>query len=1010
MGRSQPSRRPSFLPFAWIPLALGSGAAAQNVRINGPLAQLGNGDVEHFTTSTDSTRAVFKADARTDELFELVSAPLAGGLNTYLSGGEAVHDVFRTTGGRVVYMTDAATDELFSVPVDGSAPATKLSGPLVAGGNVLGFELAGARVVFVADKVLDGQFELFSVHLDGSSAPLRLVPGTLVGGYRVGPGGESVAHTTPVVGNQDRLQVVPVDGGPALVLAHSGDGSAWSSDFHELRFAPDGVHVLYTTLRLYDAFFDFDLYAVRADGSQAPVPLNLGSYGEFNAPPVFALTPDGSRVVYREHDGRIYSVAPDGTQRVLLGNGLGFALAADGSRVVFHTASQLFSILADGSQAAVPLFGPGNTPRPYVISPDSATVVYAVAEMGTAFRGLWSVPIAGGAPILLNGPVLAGGLGATEFYPPSITPDSSRLVFVAEMTQADRRELYSAPLDGSQPHVRLSNPMVGNRDVLLVALAPDGQRALFTADQTHDETFELYSAPIDGSSLAVRCGEPFAGGPVLGDVQGFQVTADGQHLVYFADQDIDQVPDLYSAPTDGGVVPLRLTGALDSLGTLDPDFALGAQGAWIVFQLQLGSSSWRLYRVPLDGSAEPAEIEGNSLQFPSPYVLTPDESRVVYRMTVPGSGGAEALRSAALDGSGAPVALHPPMAAGRGVTGFQVAPGGQVVVYRADPDLDEVYELFRTPTDGGSGPVKLHPALNGARDVGAFAVDADGQHAVYLADQDVDGVTELYGAALAGGAPVKLSGALPAGGDVTTFVLTPDGEQVLYRADQVVDASFELFLVPIGGGPPLRLAPLAPTASVQPDFQVTADGLGVLFRADALVDNRNELFVVPIDASAAPQRISADMVPGGSVLTFAVSPDLARVLYRANQRVAGVIELFSAPLGGGPVAALDVLPAFGNVLSFQIAPDASAVFFRADGGTDQVFELYRAPLDGRFPAERVSRRLPTNGNVEPDYVALPGRRALYRADAEADSVLELFLSFVGTRHLPAATPTRTVIR
>jgi len=86
--------------------------------------------------------------------------------------------------------------------------------------------------------------------------------------------------------------------------------------------------------------------------------------------------------------------------------------------------------------------------------------------------------------------------------------------------------------------------------------------------------------------------------------------------------------------------------------------------------------------------------------------------------------------------------------------------------------------------------------------------------------------------------------------------------------------------------------------SVQAGFLISADGRSALYRADPLTNNVVELFRVSLDERSAPQRLSADLVAGGDVLSFAVSPDLGHVLYLADQRIDGTDELFSVPLDG----------------------------------------------------------------------------------------------------------------
>ncbi len=68
---------------------------------------------------------------------------------------------------------------------------------------------------------------------------------------------------------------------------------------------------------------------------------------------------------------------------------------------------------------------------------------------------------------------------------------------------------------------------------------------------------------------------------------------------------------------------------------------------------------------------------------------------------------------------------------------------------------------------------------------------------VYLADQDTDNVFELYSVPIGGPATagIKLNGTLVAGGDVSPgFQISPDSGRVLYIADQDTDNVFELYM------------------------------------------------------------------------------------------------------------------------------------------------------------------------------------------------------------------------
>jgi len=117
-----------------------------------------------------------------------------------------------------------------------------------------------------------------------------------------------------------------------------------------------------------------------------------------------------------------------------------------------------------------------------------------------------------------------------------------------------------------------------------------------------------------------------------------------------------------------------------------------------------------------------------------------------------------------------------------------------------------------------AGPPGMPDQLNGPLPAGGnvssglfdldVVVSADSSRVIYRADQDTDEVFELYSVPIGGGTPTKLNGALAAGGDVNSdldFVVSPDSTRVIYRADQDTNDVFELYSVPIDGGTPTKL-------------------------------------------------------------------------------------------------------------------------------------------------------------------------------------------------------------
>jgi hypothetical protein len=67
------------------------------------------------------------------------------------------------------------------------------------------------------------------------------------------------------------------------------------------------------------------------------------------------------------------------------------------------------------------------------------------------------------------------------------------------------------------------------------------------------------------------------------------------------------------------------------------------------------------------------------------------------------------------------------------------------------------------------------------------------------------------------------------------------------------------------------------------------------------------------------------------------------VVYRADQDIINVVELYSVPIGGPPTAGSKLnrtLVNSGNVDSFQISPESGRVLYIAIQDTAGVMELY----------------------------------------------------------------------
>ena len=96
--------------------------------------------------------------------------------------------------------------------------------------------------------------------------------------------------------------------------------------------------------------------------------------------------------------------------------------------------------------------------------------------------------------------------------------------------------------------------------------------------------------------------------------------------------------------------------------------------------------------------------------------------------------------------AGLGVKLNGSLAAGGDVTTFLISPDSRRVVYRANQQAINVFELYGTPLEGPAfAGIKLNGPLtiNGSvKD--SFRIGPDNGRVLYIADQDTDEMSELY--------------------------------------------------------------------------------------------------------------------------------------------------------------------------------------------------------------------------------------------------------------------------
>jgi Tol biopolymer transport system component len=478
----------------------------------------------------------------------------------------------------------------------------------------------------------------------------------------------------------------------------------------------------------------------------------------------------------------------------------------------------------------------------FQISPNGRYAVYLADQDTDGVFELYSVLLGDGATVRLN-PILPSGRNVATFQ---ISPDSSRVVYRADQETDNVYELYSVPLGGpAAAGVKLNVTQVVG-DVISFLISPDSSRVVYSADQETVNIFELYSVPLGGPAAA---GVKLNVTLVAGDVIGYLISPDSSRVVYSADQETNTVFELYSVPLGGpATAGVKLNGTLVAGGNVS-NFQISPDSSRVVYVAdQETATVSELYSVPLGGPAATgiklngALVTGGNV---SSFRISPDSGRVVYFANQQTATVSE-LYSVPLGGPAATgIKLNGALVTGGNVSSFRISPDSGRVVYLADQQTDNVYELYSVPL---LGPAAAGVKLNVTQVVGdviSFSISPDSSRVVYSADQETVNIFELYSVPLGGpaAAGVKLNVTLVAG-DVIGYLISPDSSRVVYSADQETNTVFELYSVPLGG------------------------------------------------PAIAGVKLNGTLVAGGNVSNFQISPDSGRVVYLADQDTDEVIELY----------------------------------------------------------------------------------------------------------------------
>jgi Tol biopolymer transport system component len=436
----------------------------------------------------------------------------------------------------------------------------------------------GVWAVYVQDAVTDFARELWRVRVEGG-APAR-VSGTQplftgIDHFVISPDSQQVVYTA----YEDDVEKLEIFSAP--LVSPVGDGLklngplAPGTKVDAMAIAPDSSRVVFT-VGSADDLGTHELWSAKLDGSDLDRLFGLTeSYHVGN----WLITGDSQYVLLNG------TVPGTGTSvlRVPLGGGGLFTLSSD--------------LPSDRQPAAL------------AASPDGQMAVYSANRDVVDRYELFGVPVAGGSPQQLSAE-LAFTHTITDMQ---FSPNGARVVYL--VTRDGGWEVWSVEPDGDG-NIKLNGALVAGGGVSSFKISPDSTRVVYLADQQSEGDYELYSVPIAGGGNFKLNGQLDDEGDVS---YAYAIAADSAHVAFLGDVEQNGRVDLYAAPILGGPAT-RLSSVFPLTPSSVHSFVLSAHGDR-AFYMQVvtplgGGQTKRVWGVPIsggprvrvDGCDEPDEL------------------------------------------------------------------------------------------------------------------------------------------------------------------------------------------------------------------------------------------------------------------------------------------------------------------------------------------------------------------------------------------------------------------
>lgn len=477
---------------------------------------------------------------------------------------------FSVSGDKVAFVGDLALDgaeEMWFVDLSGAVPGapvkanpdfTTLDQDVDA--DDYGFSADGRWLAYVADQVLNSEFNLFVVDTTVTPAASVQVNGALPlngdvdtsDGFAFSPDSTKLAYisdeTTSAV---ETLWVVDLTVQP-FVPQQVSSGAA-SADIYQLTWSPDSTLLIFAGDDITDSVTEIFMSDVSSGSPAARVRLNapltnasgdVGTSVSFDSPSDYRVSPDGTKIYYIA-DARTEGV--DELYVVDIANpGVARLVSQDGRTNTGDDVDRAFW------------------------TPDSQSLVFVGDTETTAILEVFLADATGtgaAAPVALNAPFVTGGdvsQGSSNFSTDEVVvdPQGRGVFFMADGLLGGEEELYFSAFTAPGTMINLSPNIAGTSDVNSFLVSKGGSLVVYSGDPTGSAIDEVYA--VDASNGTTFGAPQVVNGTLVtsGDVdtgasstsRDYDIVGEGIGVIYIADELVDGQDEPFFTPITAGVV------------------------------------------------------------------------------------------------------------------------------------------------------------------------------------------------------------------------------------------------------------------------------------------------------------------------------------------------------------------------------------------------------------------------------------------------------------------------